>query len=132
MLLMFFIAVIAGSLVTALLVNVLKKEVAAAPAGASETAAVHDIPQPNIEIKAESKKSEIPEIKKLTDIIDTDLIEPHLSGDTRDDIIDEMIQKLSRKGALHSESEFKQAIMNRELEGTTGARHQHRDPAREV
>ena len=117
--LMFFIAVIAGSLVTALLVNVLKKEVAAAPAGASETAAVHDIPQPNIEIKAESKKSEIPEIKKLTDIIDTDLIEPHLSGDTRDDIIDEMIQKLSRKGALHSESEFKQAIINRELEGTT-------------
>lgn len=117
--LMFFIAVIAGSLVTALLVNVLKKEVAAAPAGVSETVADHDIPQPNIEIKTESKKSEIPEIKKLTDIIDTDLIEPHLSGDTRNDIIDEMIQKLSRKGALHSESEFKQAIMNRELEGTT-------------
>ena len=64
-------------------------------------------------------KIEKPEITKLTDIIDTDLIEPHLSGDTRDDIIDEMIQKLSRKGVLHSESEFKQAIINRELEGTT-------------
>ncbi|MBU8598431.1 PTS mannose transporter subunit IIABC [Shouchella clausii] len=117
--LMFFIAVIAGSLVTALLVNVLKKEVTPAPAGVSEAVAGNGIPQPNIEIETKSKKSEMPEIKKLTDIIDTDLIEPHLAGDTRDDIIEEMIQKLSVKGVLHSESEFKQAIMNREQEGTT-------------
>ena len=44
------------------------------------------------------------EIKKLTDIISTDLIEPHLSGETRDDIIDEMIEKLSRKGMLLSDT----------------------------
>lgn len=59
------------------------------------------------------------DINKLTDIMSIDLIEPTLSGETRDDIIDEMIQKLSRTGMLHSESGFKQAIMNREQEGTT-------------
>lgn len=47
------------------------------------------------------------------------MIEPTLSGETRDDIIDEMIQKLSRAGVLHSASEFKQAILNREQESTT-------------
>lgn len=49
------------------------------------------------------------EIKKLTDIISTDLIEPHLSGETRDDIIDEMIEKMSRQGMLLSDNGFKQA-----------------------
>lgn len=48
--------------------------------------------------QADSRKAGMTEIKKLTDIISTDLIEPHLSGETRDDIIDEMIEKLSRKG----------------------------------
>ncbi|MBT2574327.1 PTS sugar transporter subunit IIA [Bacillus sp. ISL-51] len=123
--LMFFIAVIAGSLVTALFVNVLKKDItdapplhseAASPAVSSEAAAAKEIQQP---IQAESRKAEMTEIKKLTDIISTELIEPHLSGETRDDIINEMIQKLSRKGILLSESGFKQAILNREEQGTT-------------
>ncbi|WFE14752.1 PTS fructose transporter subunit IIABC [Bacillus atrophaeus] len=115
--LMFFIAVIAGSLTTALLVNVLKKDITVSPAGLSEAAAANDFPQQHNE--AESKQMEKTDINKLTDIMSTDLIEPTLSGETRDDIIDEMIQKLSRTGMLHSESGFKQAIMNREQEGTT-------------
>ncbi|MED1741210.1 PTS fructose transporter subunit IIABC [Bacillus swezeyi] len=116
--LMFFIAVIAGSLVTAFLVNVLKKDISGRDAKPSEVAAVkEDRPQP--ELQTESQPAEIPDIKKLTDIIDTELIEPTLTGETRDDIIDELIQKLSRTDVLHSESEFKQAIMNREQEGTT-------------
>ncbi|MGY5386766.1 PTS mannose transporter subunit IIABC [Bacillus spizizenii] len=120
--LMFFIAVLAGSLVTALFVNVLKKDITAASpvlseaAPPSEAAAAKEIPQP---IQAESQKAEMTEIKKLTDIISPELIEPHLSGETRDDIIDEMIQTLSRKGKLLSESGFKQAILNREQQGTT-------------
>ncbi|MHC5564195.1 PTS mannose transporter subunit IIABC [Bacillus spizizenii] len=120
--LMFFIAVLAGSLVTALFVNVLKKDITAASpvlseaAPPSEAAAAEEIPQP---IQAESQKAEMTEIKKLTDIISPELIEPHLSGETRDDIIDEMIQTLSRKGMLLSESGFKQAILNREQQGTT-------------
>ena len=48
------------------------------------------------------------------------MIETDLKGETRDDIIDEMIQKLKHVGALHSVTEFKQAIMNREQESTTG------------
>lgn len=116
--LMFFIAVIAGSLTTALLVNVLKKDIpVSSPAGLSEAAASNDVPQQHNE--AESRQMEKTDINKLTDIMSIDLIEPTLSGETRDDIIDEMIQKLSRTGMLHSESGFKQAIMNREQEGTT-------------
>lgn len=120
--LMFFIAVIAGSLVTALFVNVLKKDITAASPVLSETtppseaAAAKEIPQPT---QAESQKAGMAEIKKLTDIISPELIEPHLSGETRDDIIDEMIQKLSQRGMLLSESGFKQAILNREQQGTT-------------
>ncbi|MDG3075130.1 PTS fructose transporter subunit IIABC [Bacillus halotolerans] len=116
--LMFFIAVIAGSLTTALLVNVLKKDIpVSSPAGLNEAAASNDVPQQNNE--AESRQMEKTDINKLTDIMSIDLIEPTLSGETRDDIIDEMIQKLSRTGMLHSESGFKQAVMNREQEGTT-------------
>ncbi|MEC2309409.1 PTS fructose transporter subunit IIABC [Bacillus atrophaeus] len=115
--LMFFIAVIAGSLTTALLVNVLKKDITVSPAGLSEAAASNDFPQQHNE--AESRQMVKTDINKLTDIMSIDLIEPTLSGETRDDIIDEMIQKLSRTGMLHSESGFKQAIMNREQEGTT-------------
>ncbi|MCY8105398.1 PTS fructose transporter subunit IIABC [Bacillus mojavensis] len=116
--LMFFIAVIAGSLTTALLVNVLKKDIpVSSPAGLSEAAAANDVPKQHNE--AESRQMEKTDIHKLTDIMSLDLIEPTLSGETRDDIIDEMIQKLSRTGMLHSESGFKQAIMNREQEGTT-------------
>ncbi|WP_434178765.1 PTS mannose transporter subunit IIABC [Bacillus stercoris] len=122
--LMFFIAVIAGSLVTALFVNVLKKDITASPvlsetappSAQSEAAAANEIKQP---IQVESPKAEMAEIKKLTDIISPELIEPNLSGETRDDIIEEMIQKLSRRGALLSESGFKQSILKREQQGTT-------------
>ncbi|MGY0432383.1 fructose-specific PTS transporter subunit EIIC [Bacillus rugosus] len=114
--LMFFIAVIAGSLVTALLVNVLKKDITVASPVFSEAAAAKEIPQP---IQAESQKAGMTEIKKLTDIISPELIETNLTGNSRDDIIDEMIQKLSRGGMLLSESGFKQAILNREQQGTT-------------
>ncbi|MBY4603470.1 fructose-specific PTS transporter subunit EIIC [Bacillus sp. SPARC3] len=114
--LMFFIAVIAGSLVTALLVNVLKKDITVASPVFSEAATAKEIPQP---IQAESQKAGMTEIKKLTDIISPELIETNLTGNSRDDIIDEMIQKLSRGGMLLSESGFKQAILNREQQGTT-------------
>lgn len=121
--LMFFIAVTAGSLVTALLVNVLKKDMAkssapgeAPPAAEPNTAAAAKETE---EQSQASQKGGMTDINKLTDIISTDLIEPHLTGETRDDIIDEMIQKLSRKGMLLSDSGFKQAILSREQQGTT-------------
>ncbi|MFN2747376.1 fructose-specific PTS transporter subunit EIIC [Bacillus sp. z60-18] len=110
--LMFFIAVIAGSLVTAFLVNVLKKDIAEAPQPIRPET-VKDAPM-------EAKKHiTMPEINKLTDITDIELIESALSGETRDEIIDEMIEKLASAGALYSASGFKEAIMAREQESTT-------------
>lgn len=121
--LMFFIAVTAGSLVTALLVNVLKKDMAKSSApGEAPPAAEPNTAAAAIETEEQSQSSQkggMTDISKLTDIISTDLIEPHLTGETRDDIIDEMIQKLSRKGMLLSDSGFKQAILSREQQGTT-------------
>lgn len=118
---MFFVAVIVGSIVTALVVNVLKKDISKADMSEvveiKEVSATKEIPQVLQETEVESKQVEI---KKLTDITSLELIETDLTGETRDDIIDEMIQKLNHIGVLHSKAEFKQAIMNRENESTTG------------
>ncbi|PHD42068.1 PTS mannose transporter subunit IIABC [Bacillus toyonensis] len=121
---MFFVAVIVGSTVTAVLVNVLKKDVSKIEKQEieqiKEVSATIEVQQ--MEQEAQSKSSQIEKMKinKLTDITNLELIETDLKGETRDDIIDEMIQKLKHVGALHSVTEFKQAIMNREQESTTG------------
>jgi fructose PTS system EIIBC or EIIC component len=115
--LMFFIAVIAGSFVTAILVNVLKKDIAKVDMQEVET--IKEV-STGKEIPQVQKQVEQVEIKKLKDITSLELIDTDLMGETRDDIIDEMIGKLNFAGALYSESEFKQAIMNREQESTTG------------
>ncbi|MED0966998.1 PTS fructose transporter subunit IIABC [Bacillus paramycoides] len=121
---MFFVAVIVGSAVTAVLVNVLKKDISKVEKQAveqiQEVSATKEVLQVEQETKKESKKLDKIEIKKLTDITSLELIETDLIGETRDDVIDEMIQKLNHIGALHSQTEFKQAIMNREQESTTG------------
>ncbi|PFL59982.1 PTS mannose transporter subunit IIABC [Bacillus cereus] len=121
---MFFVAVIVGSTVTAVLVNVLKKDVSKIEKQEieqiKEVSATIEVQQ--MEQEAQSKSSQVEKMKvnKLTDITNLELIETDLKGETRDDIIDEMIQKLKHVGALHSVTEFKQAIMNREQESTTG------------
>ncbi|RAS75578.1 PTS fructose transporter subunit IIABC [Priestia endophytica] len=117
----FFVAVIVGSIVTAIVVNVLKKDMSKIKKPEveqiKEVSATKEMPQVQQETQVESKQIVI---QKLTEIINLELIETDLTGETRDEIIDEMIGKLNRVGALHSEEEFKQAIMNREQEGTTG------------
>ncbi|WP_273124076.1 PTS fructose transporter subunit IIABC [Bacillus weihaiensis] len=121
---MFFVAVIGGSMVTAILVNVLKKDISkldiSEVAEMKEVSATIEEPHIQQETQRESKQVENVEIKKLTDITSLELIETNLTGETRDDIIDEMIKKLLYVGTLHSEAKFKQAIMNREQESTTG------------
>ncbi|KGM46271.1 PTS fructose transporter subunit IIABC [Neobacillus niacini] len=116
---MFFIAVIAGVLVTAFMVIALKKnvdgEVAVAGAGAAGTVAT-----PVREEKVEQPAVSETEIKKLTDITSEFLIETDLAGTTRDDVIDELIAKLDASGVLSSKEEFKQAILNREEQSSTG------------
>ncbi|WOA60950.1 fructose-specific PTS transporter subunit EIIC [Bacillus mycoides] len=121
---MFFVAVIVGSTVTAVLVNVLKKDVSKIEKQEieqiKEVSATIEVQQMEQEAQSKSAQVEKVKIKKLTDITNLELIETDLKGETRDDIIDEMIQKLKYVGALHSVTEFKRAIMNREQESTTG------------
>ncbi|MFB6587629.1 fructose-specific PTS transporter subunit EIIC [Bacillus thuringiensis] len=121
---MFFVAVIVGSTVTAVLVNVLKKDISKIEKQEieqiKEVSATIEVQQMEQEAQSKSSQVEKMKIKKLTDITNLELIETDLKGGTRDDIIDEMIQKLKHVGALHSVTEFKQAIMNREQESTTG------------
>ncbi|HFK1747798.1 TPA: fructose-specific PTS transporter subunit EIIC [Bacillus cereus] len=121
---MFFVAVIVGSTVTAVLVNVLKKDVSKIEKQEieqiKEVSVTIEVQQLERETQVRGEQVDKVEIKKLTDITSLELIETDLKGETRDDIIDEMIQKLKQVGALHSVTEFKQAIMNREQESTTG------------
>jgi fructose PTS system EIIBC or EIIC component len=116
---MFFIAVIVGVLVTAFMVIALKKnvdgEVAVAGAGAAGT-----VSTPVREDKVEQSTVSVTEIKKLTDITSEFLIETDLAGTTRDDVMDELIAKFDASGVLSSKEEFKQAILNREEQSSTG------------
>ncbi|MCM3090742.1 MULTISPECIES: PTS fructose transporter subunit IIABC [unclassified Cytobacillus] len=114
---MFFVAAIVGSVVTALMVTALKKDVedAVVPAGAENTGLNEN------EDKAEIEEGPSDaEIKKLSDITNTNLIEPNIAGTTRDEVIDELIGHFDKSGILSSKSEFKQAILNREAQSSTG------------
>ncbi|MBM6994760.1 PTS fructose transporter subunit IIABC [Paenibacillus sp. DXFW5] len=123
--LMFFVAVIVGSIVTALMIKLLKKDqVEPQLVGASaveEAAPAIETPRPEAVRPASTPVSEVHRpVSKLTDIISLDLIEPSLSASTRDGVIDEMIAKLNVEGVLTSPAEFKQAILKREEESSTG------------
>lgn len=116
---MFFIAVIVGAIVTAMSVNLLKKDVSkidVAQGAVAQEVAVMDVQAP----QAVEEPERNVEIKKLTDITSLELIDIELKGETRDDVIEEMIRKLDSAGKLHSAAAFKQAILNRERESTTG------------
>lgn len=142
---MFFVAVIIGSLVTALMIKLFKKDVApthsatadAAVAGgtvASRAVAdfkagksTSDKSKARGDTQADVKISETVEpanqhksVSKLTDIISLDLIETELKATSRDGVIDELIGKLEADSAISSASQFKHAILSREQESSTG------------
>lgn len=125
---MFFIALIVGSLVTAFMIKLLKKDVAPpqlAAAGAGAAGVVNTAP-PAVERtsatanKATAVASENKPVTKLTDIINAGLIEPSLKATTRDGIIGEMIALLDAQDVITSRDAVKQAILNREQESSTG------------
>ncbi|OAS88313.1 PTS mannose transporter subunit IIABC [Metabacillus litoralis] len=116
--LMFFVAIAAGAFVAAIIVNFLKKDVALMEA--STGAELVDTEEKFEQQREKDKEVVVEEVKKLTDITSLDLINTKLKGNTRDEIIDEMIAKLDSEGALTSREEFKQAIINRENESSTG------------
>jgi PTS system fructose-specific IIC component len=116
--LMFFVAIAAGAFVAAIIVNFLKKDVALMEVS---TGAEPVVTRDKIEQQREQDSEVVvEEVKKLTDITSLNLINTKLKGITRDEIIDEMIAKLDSEGVLTSREEFKQAIINRENESSTG------------
>lgn len=125
--LMFFVAAIIGSLVTAFMVIALKKNIGEQPplanvgdGAVSEVETTAD--ERTVESQFTEKQEEVNDlvIQKLTDIISLDLIETDLKGNTQESIIDEMIEKLNFAGVLDSKEDFKKAILKREAESTTG------------
>lgn len=132
--LMFFVAVIIGVIITAFLVNVLKKDVHAAETTSVEPEEAEQ-DQTNLKQSAtetsdkdtDQEESETTEsepkqmaIHQLTDITNRDLIKTDLSGKTQDAIIDELIGLLDVSDRLNTVEVFKEAIIARENEGTTG------------
>ncbi|WP_342419124.1 PTS fructose transporter subunit IIABC [Paenibacillus sp. FSL H8-0168] len=128
--LMFFIAVIVGVAVSVVLVSLLKKDIAATvtPDAAGEagqsaittTDAMESSASTTVTNNGPAVSPQAIHIEKLTDIVTMDLINLDLEGTTRDAVVDEMIGVLERTGAVSSASDFKQAILAREEEGSTG------------
>lgn len=139
--LMFFLAVIVGAAVSVIMVSLLKKNVAAvtpAVVGEGAEAAAAEKPagaeaDPAAAVAADVTKAASAEIsngttteasairvEKLTDIVTPDLINLNLVGTTQDAVIDEMIAVLERNGAVRADGDFKQAILAREQESSTG------------
>ncbi|MNB70637.1 PTS system mannose-specific EIIBCA component [compost metagenome] len=130
--LMFFVAVIVGVAVTVLLISLLKKNIPSEiPAGLAGTAvqldAVPAVPSreeqaapPKNETAAASEQAPAVQLQRLTDLMTPSLIHLDLKGNSRDEIIDEMIGTLEKNGAVTSGGDFKQAILAREEESSTG------------
>lgn len=139
--LMFFLAVIVGAAVSVIMVSLLKKDVSAVtPAvvgeGAIEDpaeaggASVVNVDAPLAADSAEAAPTVMNNgtatevyairVEKLTDIVTPDLINLNLVGTTQDAVIDEMIGVLERNGAVRADGDFKQAILAREQESSTG------------
>ncbi|GEM02455.1 PTS system, fructose-specific IIC component [Halolactibacillus halophilus] len=109
---MFFVAIAVGAIVVALMIKVLKKDV--------ELATVPPVPNMPVDetpVKASNKTTDI---TKLTNLTTKQLIDVDSKQSTRDDMIDAMIKDLVKDGAVTDHTAFKEAIMARESESTTG------------
>src|SRR5690625_5139068 len=121
--LMLFIGAGVGVVVTAFMVNALKKTVSAEAAGVGEVTVGEEAEEAATPVSAPKEEETATgkvEMERLTDIMDKDLIEVDLVGTGRDAVIDELIGKLDDKGVLSSKETYKEAILAREAEGTTG------------
>ncbi|KEK21763.1 PTS fructose transporter subunit IIABC [Bacillus gaemokensis] len=57
---------------------------------------------------------------KITELLKRDTIIMDLTASAKEAVIDELVEKLGKAGRLNSQSEFKEAIMQREMQSTTG------------
>ncbi|MFC4402136.1 PTS sugar transporter subunit IIA [Gracilibacillus xinjiangensis] len=111
---MVLFAIIIGSAITALVIKSLKNDVWNS---ATELAQLGEKPRAN-SVNEHTKQLE--EINQLTDITNVELVDTNLQGDSREAIIDELIEKLYKENILTSKKDFKQAIIEREEESSTG------------
>ncbi|WP_073202866.1 fructose-specific PTS transporter subunit EIIC [Gracilibacillus kekensis] len=112
--LMFFVAIIIGAVVTAFMIKFLKKDVDR-PIN-EETSEASDEQTTETETSAQKVEN----ITKLTDITNINLIDISLNATSRDSVIDELITKLDSENALTSSDDFREAILAREEESSTG------------
>lgn len=109
---MFFVAIAVGAVVVALMISVLKKDVELETVPAAANIPVQDTP-----MKEQPRHADI---VNLTSLTTKKLIDVDCKQSTRDEVIDEMIQALVKDGAVTDYTSFKEAIMARESESTTG------------
>ncbi|RCW73160.1 fructose-specific PTS transporter subunit EIIC [Saliterribacillus persicus] len=128
---MFFVAILVGSFVVAFMIKLLKRDVdgispqpataGAGAAGATNNSTSSEIKQnSDSKVTTAEKNESFEDISQLTDILNIGLIDTNLKTTNLDDTIDELIAKLDKDGALSSKEDFKQAILSREEESTTG------------
>lgn len=119
---MFFIAIIAGALVTATVANLLKKDVTTETETVESTEETHEDWQVTETQTAShvTEETEAKETEKLVDLTNMNLIDIDVEGNTRDEVIDQMIDQLEQNGSIQSKEAFKQTILAREEESTTG------------
>lgn len=124
--LMFFIAAIIGTIITGVMVNLLKRDVQPAgvtPEGVEVTAEGGSVENSEEDHRTEPMQEELDEdveIHKLTDILNRDLITVNVAGLTQDEVVDEFIQLLDGQKIIDSKETFKQAIYDREKESSIG------------
>lgn len=112
--LMFFVAVAAGIAVTVACLQFLKKDV---------TKVVPAMPIGDVmaeEVLEESQEDVPEEFEKLTDIVSDQALILDVKGETKEEVMDEMIARFGELEKITSTSEFKKAILAREAESTTG------------
>ncbi|MBW3111242.1 fructose-specific PTS transporter subunit EIIC [Bacillus sp. MCCB 382] len=57
---------------------------------------------------------------RITELLTEETIQLHLSSQTKDGVIDDLVSVLDKSGKLQDRKEFKKAILNREAQSTTG------------
>lgn len=109
---MFFVAIAVGAIVVALMIKVLKKDV--------ELETVPPVPNTPVDETPVKPSNKTTDITNLTNLTTKQLIDVDSNQSTRDDMIDAMIKDLVKDGAVTDHAAFKEAIMARESESTTG------------
>ncbi|PEO51487.1 PTS fructose transporter subunit IIABC [Bacillus pseudomycoides] len=57
---------------------------------------------------------------KITELLKRDTVIMDLTASAKEAVIDELVEKLEKAGRLNSQEEFKEAILQREMQSTTG------------